>query len=70
MISLGIKVGTFLFIYLFLNWYTIVLGFPGGSVVKDQPKQEMRMQSLGQADLLEKEIPWIEEPGRIQSMGS
>ena len=51
-------------------YYTIVLGFPGGSVVKDQPKQEMRMQSLGQADLLEKEIPWIEEPGRIQSMGS
>ena len=25
-----------MFIY-FLNWYTIVLGFPGGSVVKNLP---------------------------------
>ena len=43
--------------------------------------QETRVQSLGQEDLLEKEmathfsilawkIPWMEEPGRIQSMGS
>ena len=43
--------------------------------------QETRVQSLGQEDLLEKEmaahsrilawkIPWIEEPGRLQSMGS
>ena len=64
MISLGIKVGTFFLIY-FLNWYTIVLGFLGGSVVKNQTKQEMRMQSLGQVDLLEKEIPWIAEPGRL-----
>ena len=31
------KLGHFyLFIY-FLNWYTIVLGFPGGSVVKNLP---------------------------------
>ena len=41
----------------------------------------MRVQSLGQEDPLEKEmathssilawrIPWTEEPGRIQSMGS
>ena len=40
-----------------------------------------RFQSLGQEDLLEKEmathssvlawkIPWTEEPGRLQSMGS
>ena len=52
------------------------------SVVKNLPaKQEMRVQSLGQADPLEKEmaihssilaweIPWTEEPGRLQSMGS
>ena len=52
------------------------------SVVKNLPaKQEMRVQSLGQADHLEKElalhssilaweIPWTEEPGRLQSMGS
>ena len=43
--------------------------------------QETWVQSLGQEDLLEKEmathssilawkIPWTEEPGRIQSMGS
>ena len=41
---------------------------------------ETRVQSLGQEDRLEKEmatqpstlagkIPWIEEPGRLQSMG-
>ena len=43
--------------------------------------QETRVQSLGQADLLEKEmtthsstlawkIPWTKEPGRLLSMGS
>ena len=43
--------------------------------------QETRVQSLGWEDLLEKEtaphsntrawkIPWTEEPGRLQSMGS
>ena len=43
--------------------------------------QETRVQSLGGEDPLEKEIetesntiawkiPWIEEPGRLQSMGS
>ena len=43
--------------------------------------QEMQVQSLGQEDVLEKEmathssilawkIPWTEEPGGLQSMGS
>ena len=43
--------------------------------------QETRVQSLGREDLLEKEIathssilawkiPWAEEPGRLQSIGS
>ena len=43
--------------------------------------QETWVQSLGREDLLEKEmatrssilagkIPWMEEPGRLQSMGS
>ena len=43
--------------------------------------QETRVQSLGWEDLLEKamathsitlawKIPWMEEPGRLQSMGS
>ena len=51
-------------------------------MVKNPPaKQEMRVQSLGQEDPLEKEmathssilaweIPWTEEPGELQSRGS
>ena len=50
--------------------------------VKSLPtKRETQVQSLGQEDLLEKEmapyfstldwkIPWTEEPGGLQSMGS
>ena len=57
------------------------MGFLGGSVVKNLPaKQEIHIQSLGQEDLLERkiathssilawEIPWTEEPGRLQSKG-
>ena len=60
-------------------------GFPGGSVVKNLPAkqepQETRVQSLGWEDALEEEmtthsgihdwrIPWAEEPGGLQSMGS
>ena len=51
-------------------------------MVKNLPAmQETRVQSLGQKDPLEKGIaphssilgwiiPWTEEPGRLQSMGS
>ena len=51
-------------------------------MVKNAPaKQEMHVRSLGQEDPLEKEmathssslawkIPWTEEPGRLESMGS
>ena len=54
--------------------------FPGGSDGKvSATMQEIRVQSLGREDLLEKEmathsstlawkIPWMEEPGRLQSM--
>ena len=57
-------------------------GFPGGSVVKYSPAvQEMQFQSLGREDPLEEEmathagilaweIPWTEEPGGLQSIGS
>ena len=57
-------------------------GFSCGSVVKNPPaKQETQVQSLGQEDPLEKgmashssifaqRIPWTEEPGGLQSMGS
>ena len=51
-------------------------------VVKCLPTlQETRVQSLGQEDLLDKEVathsstlawktPWMKEPGRLQSLGS
>ena len=59
----------------------LILGFPGGSGVKNSPAlQGMRVWSLGQEDPLEEEmathssilaweIPWTEEPGGWQSMG-
>ena len=67
---------------LVLTMIVVILGFPGGSVVKNLPAmQETWVQSLGQEDPLEKEmtihssilaweIPWTEEPGRLQCMGS
>ena len=60
-------------------------GFSGGSMVKNLPVmqelQEIQAQCLGQEDPLEKDmathssiltwrIPWTQEPGRLQSMGS
>ena len=54
---------------------------PVAQMVKHLPTmRETRVQSLGWEDLLEKEmathfsplawkIPWMEEPGRLQSMG-
>ena len=59
-----------------------LLGFPGGSVVKNPPAvQEAWVQSPGQEDLLENgmathssilawRIPWTEEPDGLQFMGS
>ena len=58
------------------------MGFPGGSEVKHPPAmQETQVRSVGQEDAREKcmathssilalEIPWTEEPGRLQPMGS
>ena len=58
------------------------MAFPGGSAVKNPPTvQELRVQSLSWEDRLEKgmathssilawRIPWTEEPGGLQSMGS
>ena len=57
------------------------MGFLGSEVVKNPPaKQEIRFQSLGGDDPLEKEmatysgilawkIPWTEGPGGLQSLG-
>ena len=57
------------------------MGFPGGSVKNLPAMQETQLRSLGQEDPLEGErathsstvaweIPWTEEPGRLQSIGS
>ena len=60
----------------------MVWGFLGGSAIKNLPaKQETQVLFLDQEDPLEKEmtthssilaweIPWTEEPGRLQSMWS
>ena len=67
---------TNLFIFFMAEQFSIV-GFPGGSVVKNPPaKQKVQVQSLGLEDPLEKEIathscilvweiPWTEKPGRL-----
>ena len=64
-------------IYLFINLTTSLVA----QMVKHLPiMRETWVQSLGWEDLLEKEmathssilawkIPWMEEPGRLQSMG-
>ena len=66
--------------YVIFNYLAIM--YRGGSVVKNLPAmQEMWVQSLGQEGPLEKgmaphysilawRIPWTEEPGGLQSMGS
>ena len=60
------------------------LGFPGGSAVKNpagQDPQEIQVRSLGWEDPLEQHmsthsgiltwrIPWTEEPGGLQFIGS
>ena len=66
-----------------MSFYVTVI--PGGSVVKNLPAmkemQKMKIQSLGQEDPLEEgmathssilawRIPWTEEPGEVQSIGS
>ena len=61
-----------------MSYDIFILGFPSHSAVKNRPAmQEMQIRSLGQEDPLEKEmaahssilvweIPWIEEPDRLQ----
>ena len=57
------------------------MGFPGGSVIKNPlPMKETQISSLASEGPLEKEmathssilaweVPWTEEPVRLQSMG-
>ena len=67
---------------LYLKLLNEILGFPGGATVKNPPaKQETQVRSLGgedpleqematHADILAWEVPWTEEPGGLQSLGS
>ena len=61
--------------------YSLVYSLVAQTVKHLSTMQKTRFQSLGREDLLEKEmathssvlawkIPWTEEPGRLQSMGS
>ena len=70
-----------LLLYLLLLLF-MTAGLPGDLAVKNMPaKQQMKFQSLGQKDPPEKEmathsnilaweIPWTEDPGRLQPLGS
>ena len=65
-----------------MPFMVIITSFPGGSAIKNLPPiQETQFRSLDQEDPLEKgmathssipawEIPWAEEPGGLQPMGS
>ena len=67
---------------LVIPWAAACQASLAAQLVKNQPAmQETLVRSLGQEDPLEKEmathssilawrIPWTEEPGRLQSMGS
>ena len=63
------------------NTTSVLWAFQVSQTVNLPTMQETRVQSLGQEDSLEKgmvthssilawRIPWIEESGRLQSMGS
>ena len=63
------------------NLLLLHMGFPGGSVVNLLAMLDTRVQSLSQEDPLEEEmathssilvweIPYTEEPGGLQSLGS
>ena len=77
-----VKRETTLFFGAWIDYLVAVsLGFPGGSDSKESTSmQETWVQSLNQEDPLEKgkathsstlawRIPWVEESGRLQSMG-
>ena len=77
-----VDINTLIYIDVLYNRVFLSLGFPDGSAVKNPPVlQEMQVRSLGCEDPLEAgmathssnlawRIPWTEEPGRLQSIGS
>ena len=47
------------------------MGFPRGSAVKNLPgRQESEVQLATHFSIFAWEIPWTEEPGGLQSLGS
>ena len=60
----------------------LILGFPGGSVVKNLPtnagdvglisgwEDPLEKEMATHSSILAWEIPWTEEPGGLQPMGS
>ena len=81
----GSGIGLDVFTNVILSLHPYDVGFTSGSVVKNPPAmqepQETQVQSLDGEDPLEEEmatcssilpwkIPWTEEPGGLQSMGS
>ena len=84
-IGSGLQLPTKCFPLSHLSLRNSMEGFPGGLVVKNPPAmqetQEMWVRSLGQGEPLKEgiathssilawRIPWTEEPGWLQSMGS
>ena len=77
-----LSLSLFFFFFSFLRGSKPTEGFLVTQLVKNLPTvQEIRVQSLGLEDRLEKEmathfstlawkIPWTEEPGGLQTMGS
>ena len=65
-----------------LQQILIRLGFPGGSVVKNLPanagdtglipglEDPLQKEIATHSSILASEIPWTEEPGQLQSLGS
>ena len=45
-------------------------GFPGNSGVKNLPANAAEQEMATHSNILPWEIPWTEEPGGLQSMGS
>ena len=67
--------------YGFVKFYPVLTSLVAQTVKRLSTMRETRVRSLGWEDPLEKEmaihsrtiawkIPWTEEPGRLQSMGS
>ena len=81
MIQFFKKKFVFIYIIIYILFYKTWASLVAQMVKRLPTMQETRVRSLGQEDPLEKEmathssilawrIPWTEEPGRLQSMGS